>query len=255
MKFIRVFMSGVTSVTDGVRFFYGNRDLWKYALLPWLLVLIFYILIFTGWMFVVNTLNQALQKSLESLPGWINWISYGVSTAGYLAGVAIAGILLMVLSSTVYELFGELFFDALIEKIFCKDSGVELPPLSWKANLRIVWDSLVYSMGTLMWMIAGLFISLIPLIGPALSFAILAYRFGIIYLSITAFRCGLTMNQTRARIGREWPAVLGYGSAINLCFMIPGAVFVLLPGIVAGGVLLCRKLDLLKDVLPVKNAE
>ena len=76
-------------------------------------------------------------------------------------------------------------------------------------------------------------------------FFIISYRFGVTYLSITTFRYGMTLFQAQQKLNGNRAAVLGYGAAINLVYLIPGAVFFLLPGIITGGVMLARDLKIL----------
>ena len=109
----------------------------------------------------------------------------------------------------------------------------------------MVADTFRYTLGTLLWMVLTLFINLIPLIGPVISFFIISYRFGVTYLSITTFRYGMTLFQAQQKLTGRKTAVLGYGTAINLVYLVPGAVFFLLPGIITGGVMLARDLKML----------
>lgn len=245
MNFTGAFLQGIQANINGVKFFYAHRDLWKYALVPWLFVVIFYALFIAGAFLGMNALTESLRASMESLPAWLSWLGSLVSAAGVAAVIAVAALTVVFFTSTVYELFGGLFFDALIARIELNESGVKLPENSWSFNLRIVADTFRYTLGTLLWMVLTLFINLIPLIGPVISFFIISYRFGVTYLSITTFRYGMTLFQAQQKLNGNRAAVLGYGAAINLVYLIPGAVFILLPGIITGGVLLARDLKLL----------
>ena len=245
MGFFSAFLQGIHANVSGVKFFYAHRDLWKYALVPWLFVIIFYALFIFGVTCGMSALTASLRDCMESRPGWLSWLTALVSAGGVIAVIAASVLAVVFLTSTVYELFGGLFFDALIARIELNESGVKLPENSWKFNLRVVADTFRYTLGTLLWMVLTLFINLIPLIGPVISFFIISYRFGVTYLSITTFRYGMTLFKAQQKLADKKAAVLGYGTAINLVYLIPGAVFFLLPGIITGGVLLARDLEIL----------
>ena len=245
MGFFSAFLQGIQANINGVKFFYAHRDLWKYALVPWIFVVIFYALFVAGLIWGMSALTASLRECMESLPGWLSWLTALVSAGGVIAVIAASVLAVVFLTSTVYELFGGLFFDALIARIELNESGIKLPENSWNFNLRVVADTFRYTLGTLLWMVLTLFINLIPLIGPVISFFIISYRFGVTYLSITTFRYGMTLFQAQQKLTGRKAAVLGYGTAINLVYLVPGAVFFLLPGIITGGVLLARDLKIL----------
>ena len=137
---------------------------------------------------------------------------------------------------SLYELFGGLFFDALIQKFSSNSYPDKLGGSDWKFNSKAIVDSIVYSINTLLIILAVLILNLfLPILGQIIGVIIVSYRFGVSYLAMCGFHYHRNMLQTRELAYKNFMFTLGYGASIYLVFLFPLAVVFLLPGLIVGG--------------------
>ncbi|WP_176011573.1 EI24 domain-containing protein [Victivallis sp. Marseille-Q1083] len=233
------FRRGAGLVPRGIRLFYGNRHYWPYALWPMALLLLLYTLGLAGligWGLpeVLALLPEGRETGtfLQLLFNVLRWLVGGTLLLTVI-------LLMLLLVSTVYEMFGSLFFDQLaakFEELHCRNR-VEVP--GWRQGMRFMLQSVCFSAGTLVWGIGlGILGLLVPVVGPLLAVTVVGYRFGLTYLFSSSFNHGIGVPALRRRMKSCRWEVLGLGVTAYLLLLIPFAAIFLLPGFTLAGTLL-----------------
>lgn len=233
------FLKGTSLVFQGILFFYRTPSLWKYSAVPLFLVLIFYVLIF------YLSFRFALPWILDFLPDpanhtlWLRWLIYPLR---WLTAISCGTALLLVsyqTLSTLYEITGSLFFDAMIVEIEKTRYSHTAVPLSFRQNLAGALQSVGYSIGTLLITIILLPLGLlIPVIGVVLMTLVLGWRQGQTYIFSSGFNRGYSLPEIRRIAEKRKMLLLGFGTTIYLLYLIPVAAIPLIPGYIVSGVLL-----------------
>ena len=230
------FLRGSRYVFSGCRAFYCDRKAWKYAVLPLGVMTAVYLLLFWAVLSLSRRGAEALDRCLTGLPGWLAWLPPLVSGLSSLLGVLFALLAMGITVSALYEMFGGLFFDSLIEYHDGKQYGFSPGRQSLKRNLKYCLDSLLFGVKTSLLFVFLFILSLIFPVGGQLLLAVsMGYCAGIAYMLTPANLRGLTLADMRARLGGRRSAVLGFGLTAYLLLLIPFAVLFLLPGLVLGG--------------------
>lgn len=234
--FISDYLEGFCMFFSGCAIFFRDRSLWKYALLPMLLMTAAYVSAIGLVVYLSALLAAKLEAWIAALPRWISWI------AGFAAGstVVIAFLLALVVAvftmSAAYEIFGGPFFDRLILRYEKKYRKTDLAEPDWKQTLCFLRESVCYSVTTFLWMIFWMLTGLVlPLAGPVMLFLFMSYRLGVACVMPTGFLCGMRLKEQRTLLSRHRMRLLGFGSAAYLVQLIPLAPVLLLPGLILGG--------------------
>ena len=242
MQKIRDFFGGAGYAFEGIKIFYQLPVLWKYSAIPLVLILLTYLALLTGGWYLVKYLAEFFAEKSSALPGFLQWLGAAASGAAAIAVIALFSVIAAVSLGTLYELFGGLFFDALIERFSSRYSPDKLQKSSWQFNIQAITDSIVYSINTLLIITAVLIANLfLPVIGQIVGIIIVSYRFGVSYLAMCGFHYRKTMLQTRELAHKNFMLTLGYGASIYLVFLFPLAVIFTLPGLILGGVKLYNR--------------
>lgn len=233
------FLKGISLVFQGILFFYRTPSLWRFSAVPLCLVLIFYVLIF------YLSFRFAVPWILDFLPApanhtvWLRWLIYPLR---WLTAVSCGAALLLVsyqTLSTLYEITGSLFFDAMVVEIEKTRYSHNAVPLSFRQNLTGALQSVGYSVGTLLITIVLLPIGLlIPVIGVILMALVLGWRQGQTYIFSSGFNRGYSLPEIRRIAEKRKMLLLGFGTTIYLLYLIPVAAIPLIPGYIVSGVLL-----------------
>ena len=142
------FFQGVSCVRKGIRDFYGNRKLWKYALFPLLLTFAIYILLMAALIAFTWYLFGQLKDWVSFLPEWLNGLSYGIGAILFLGA---AGVFLLIIFSTVstfYEMCGGLFFDYLTASYDHEKFSCSPPEQSFRQSVNFLFHIFIYSLNT-----------------------------------------------------------------------------------------------------------
>lgn len=237
MQKIRNFLGGGQHAFEGIKTFYQTPELWKYSAIPLLLILLTYTALVAAAWLLIKHLSGFFAEKCSDLPGFLQWLGMAASGASAIAVILIFSVIAVVSLGTLYELFGGLFFDALIQKFSVSYSPEMLKKSDWRFNIQAITDSIVYSFNTLLIILAVLVVNLfLPFIGQLIGIFIISYRFGVSYLAMCGFHYRRSMLQTRALAYKNFMFVLGYGASIYLVFLFPLAVVFTLPGLIIGGV-------------------
>ena len=239
------FIYGLNCPFCGAEIFCRNRNLWKYALIPFLIMLVLYLaFIFLAVPWGRDHCVAAVESWCVDFPGWLQWLAALLKITTLCFVYLLAAALLILLAGPVYELIGGPFFDRMIAVYHNNESGTAIRQTPVRLNLIFLWETLIYGAGTVISLIIGtvLFFAL-PVIGPLLAVVLISYRLGVNYLAFSGLQHGKTLKMTRQIAGKYWPATLGYGIVVFLIFTIPFAGVFMLPGIITGGAVLFNKLD------------
>ena len=227
---------------SGIKLFYQTPGLWKYSLLPLAVVMIVYIVLAVAGYHVLSAFAEYVNKQCSALPDFLQWLATALNATSILLAAVLFLIVTAVSIGTLYELSGSLFFDALLDRFAAGDSNFCRKP-TLKFICRGIFDTMLYSLNTLLIMLLLMMVNLfLPLIGQIFAFLLISYRLAIVYLTMAGFHCCKSMNQTRCCAYKNWPITLGYGVSLYIIFLFPPAVIFLLPGVVLGSVLACKKI-------------
>ena len=240
---LKNFSRGFALSFHGIKLFYSMPRLWKYTLLPLLMVIGTYAVLWYAGSCAVESFAGYVEEKCSALPGFLQWLATAAHSAAILLAIMLIVVIAAVSAGTLYEFFGGLFFDALIHR-FAGELGMKnLPAAGWRFILRGVVDTALYSINTLLIITLFLILNIfLPIIGQLIMVLIISYRFGVVYLAMCGFHFKRSMLQTRQAAYKCRMLVLGFGGSIYLMFLFPLAVLFLLPGIILGSVLVYREL-------------
>lgn len=241
MQWMSRLAEGAAAAFRGISEFYGSRKLWKYALFPLAVTAAVYLLLGWGAHWAGRHLADTLAALCDGLPEFLRWLGGVVRFTVRVAAALLFAALIAFTLSTLYELFGWLFFDRMIEEFERERFGRHLPKKSASFTMRFLRDSCFYGLGTLVWIVlTALFGLFFPLLGQAAAVAVLGWRFGVVYLAAAGYNDNRSLGEVRSIAARHRMAAAGFGITVYLLTLIPFAPVFLLPGLVLGGVLLYR---------------
>ena len=241
MRWMSRIAEGAAAAFRGIAEFYGERNLWKYAIFPLAVTAAVYLLLGWGAHRAGGRLADVLAGFCDGLPEFLRWLESVVRFTVRLAAALLFAALIAVTISTLYELFGWLFFDRMIEEFERARFGRVLPKKSAAFTMRFLRDSCLYGLGTLVWIVLTAILGLFfPVLGQAAAVAIIGWRLGVVYLAAAGYNDNRTLGEVRSLAARHRTAVAGFGITVYLLTLIPFAPIFLLPGLVLGGVLLYR---------------
>lgn len=235
---------GFSYAIRGIRLFMSHRELWKYSIIPVLLLLLVYILMFALGFFIAGELADAVREwCRESLPSWLQWLYNLGSTLIYLSIMLLSLLIVVVTASSAYEIAGGPFLDAMVEKFECTHLGLQPVKKTFAFNISFALSMTGHGLNTLLLTLFTVILTLFfPYITLLLSIIILGYRFGIAYLAIAGYCRGMSLRATKRWAEQHSPQVRGYGMMIFvLLFFVPYFAPVILPGFILGGSLLLHE--------------
>lgn len=241
MRWLNDLAEGIAAAGRGIAEFYGNWKLWKYSLFPLAITAVIYLLLGWGAHMGGRYLADLLAGLCDGLPEFLRWLG-GVArfTVRVAAALLFAALIAFTLS-TLYELFGWLFFDRMIEEFERERFGRNLPKKSAAFTMRFLQDSCIYSLGTLCWIVLTALLGLFfPLLGQAAAVAVIGRRIGVVYLAAAGYNDNRSLGEIRVLAAHHRMRAAGFGITVYLLTLIPFAPVFLLPGLVLGGVLLYR---------------
>ncbi len=231
------FIRGVGFAVAGVRIFYRDRSLWKYAVFAMGAVVLFYGALIAAAVAGGRVLVEYLTHHIRTGgPGGLQWLADLVGGMAVFVVICLAALFIVYTVSSLYEVFGGIFFDALMENFEKKYYGFVAPRRSPGFCLRFVLGSMLFSINTLWLMLLMWVLSLIlPVIGHIIMVAVVGSRFAAAYCAVAGYDHGLYLSETVA-IMRQAPAEsLGFGVISYLLSLVPGGIVFTLPGLIIGG--------------------
>ena len=237
-------LDGVRVFGRGLKFYGRNPRLILLGILPALLTLVLFAVLFSLLLYFVDDLSR--------LATWFadDW-SEGPRTAIRIAaGIGLVGVALLLWAvsfTAVTLLIGDPFYEKIAEAV--EDSLGGVPgaiKLTWYQELgRSVRDSLRLLLLSALIGIPLFICGFIPVMGqtvvPVVGALVGGWFLSLELVGVAFARRGLRMrDRVRVMRTKRWTAV-GFGACVFLTFLIPlGAVFVM-PVAVAGGTLLARQ--------------
>ena len=232
----RDFRIGAGYVFAGIREFYRDGRAWRYALMPFCIMLPVYVLVFWMALHLAGEAAGFLQEISGRLPQWLAWIGGLLGGLVRILGFAAGCLVLGSTMSAFYQVTGGLFFDALAGYYEQRKFGTAPRRAGFAANWKYAWDSLCFGLAVtgmfLLLFAAGIFL---PVVGQVLSVAVMGYFMGVSCMIASGFNNGFSVSEVKIQAGGRRAMTLGFGVTAYLLLMIPFAAVFLLPGFVLGG--------------------
>ncbi|ALM54382.1 sulfate transporter CysZ [Halomonas huangheensis] len=228
-------LNAMDAMRRGTRLVY-SRGLRRYVFLPILVNLVVYVSMFS---YVLSEFGGWLASWMAMVPGWLSWLEWLIWPL-----FVVSLVLIVFFSFTlVTHLIAAPFYGFLAARAEVELTGRE--PLDDRGWLKTGVDALGREMVKLAYilprMIALFIISWIPvlnLIAPLLWVLFTAWTMSITYLDYPMDNNKVSFRDMRKRLSARWWPSLSFGGLVTLVTWIPLANLFLLPGAVAGAVLM-----------------
>ncbi len=203
------FFNGMGYAGRGIGDFFSRPELWKYAVFPVLIVFALY----TGAGFAAFCCIDNIFASI---------------------GVFILVLLSLTLLCPLYELFGGIFFDSMVEAFEKKEYDNRNPGRKLFTEITFFLEACLFSFVTLLLFLLMFLIGLIPVIGPVLLVLVMGYRYALTYMLNVCCCHGLSVKDLKKAAAKKRMAVAGFGTAVYFLLLIPLGGLFFLPGIILG---------------------
>lgn len=230
---IRDFLLGASYIFKGWRDFYSDRKLWKFAVIPLGIMLIFYLLVMGGLYALAGVAAEKLTALIGVLPAWLGTLLNG--------GLMIFSILFFIFFlaasiGTFYELFGGLFFDSLTQYYENRRFGIAPRKATAVECAKFAVSSLFWGMRVSV-IFCLLFIAsfFFPVAGEIVLIAVIGYCSGVSYMICSAQNNVVPLSQLRRVCAQRRALVMGFGCTAYLLLLFPCTAIFLLPVLVIGG--------------------
>jgi uncharacterized protein involved in cysteine biosynthesis len=243
---LRDLFDGAACLVRGEAIVIGTPALWPLGLLPALLALGLLVVLVVGLVVLLPALVGALTPFANG------WSPADRETLRVLVGVvlAISAIWLAMISYTALALaVGQPFYEAISRRVEAREGGLpagEPRPRPWRSAIRALRDGLLLVALTAGLSVGLFLLGLVPVAGetvvPVLGACITGFFLAVELSSIALERRGLGLADRLALLWRRRLLTLGFGVAAFVLFLVPLGAVVGMPGAVAGGTLLARRL-------------
>lgn len=237
-------LDGVRLFGRGLKFYGRNPRLVLLGVLPALLTLVLFAVLFGVLLYFVDDLSRAVTWFADD---WSSGTRQAVRIAAGIGLVGFALLLWAVSFTAVTLLIGDPFYEKIAESVEDALGGVPgAVELKWYESLgRSIRDSLRLLLLSTLIGIPLFVCGFIPIIGqtviPVIGALVGGWFLAVELVGVAFARRGLVMrDRIRVLGGRRWTAV-GFGACVFLTFLIPFGAVVVMPAAVAGGTLLARE--------------
>lgn len=242
----RDLVDGAACLVRGLRIFASTPGLWLVGLLPALLALV-----------VLGILLGVLVAQLPNVvsgmtPFAAGWDSSARDALRLVVGLAlVAGSLwLAMISYTALAIaIGQPFYESIARRVDEAEGGLDrpVPHHPWLRDVgRAIRDGLLLVILTAGLGLAMLVLGLVPVIGqtvvPVIGACVTGFFLSVELSSIALERRGFRLGARLRMLWRRKLLALGFGVAAFLLFLIPLGAVLGMPGAIAGGTLLARRL-------------
>ena len=229
------FFTGASFVFRGWESFCRYRKTWRYAIIPLIAMLFFYIAAFAGLFSFAGKFSNMLAEQFAKLPEWLSFLSSFLNFVITAAGVITLLLLLSAVFSFIYELFGSLFFDALTSCYEKERYGTVPREMSFSENVKYALSSMRFGLRSAMIFVILFIISLLfPIAGQIILVLVMGYHFGVSYMISTAVNNHLSIKELEKLCSKKSALVVGFGSTAYLLLSIPLTTIFCLPALVLG---------------------
>ncbi|SJN14312.1 Sulfate transporter, CysZ-type [Halomonas citrativorans] len=228
-------LDAITALSRGTRLVY-QKGLRRYIFLPILVNIIVYVAMFS---FVITRFSGWIDHWMTLVPAWLDWLSWLIWPLFVVSLIAIVFFTFTLITSFI----AAPFYGFLAAKVETQETG--RIPLDDRGLTRTAVDALGRELVKLAYIapraIALFIISWIPglnLFAPILWGLFSAWVMAITYLDYPMDNNKVAFKDMRQRLSKRWWQSLSYGGLVTLVTWIPLANLFLIPGAVAGAVLM-----------------
>lgn len=228
-------LNAFTALSRGTRLVY-TPGLRHYVFLPILVNLLVYVGVLY---YVLSRFGGWLGSWMGMVPGWLDWLSWLIWPLFVMSLVLIV----FFTFTLITHLIAAPFYGFLAEKVERVVTGQ--PPLDDRGYLRIAIDSigrevvkLAYILPRMLLLFVISWIPVVNIIAPVLWGLFSAWTMAITYLDYPMDNNKVSFADMRRRLNARRLPTLTYGGWVTLITWLPLANLFLLPGAVAGAVLM-----------------
>jgi CysZ protein len=240
----RGYLSGVRLLGRGLALYARSPYLLVLGMIPVLVAAVFFVAAFAALLYFLEDLATAATWFAD------DWSDTAQGLARALAGLAILGVALLVgvVTFTAFTLaIGDPFYERISRQVedWCGGAPAEVDAGFWRSLRRSLADSarmvaIAGAAGVVLFA-AGLLPAVGQTVVPVIGVAAGGWFLAVELVGIPFSRRGLRLRDRWRALRANRPVALGFGTAVFVCFLIPGVVLLLMPAAVSGGTLLARR--------------
>ncbi len=232
------FEQGIVWAFRGIGEFFRHPRLWRFVIVPLVLVLAIYCWLFYMTLAVwLPPLQSAVRDFFTG-----SWFEFLYRCVDFLVTASFYLFLVLVTAFTsgnIFEMLGGLCFSRMVRDYETNILHCEIEKLSPVRDMSNLMACCVYSTATLglyfALFIAGFFL---PVAAPLATIPFIGYRYAVIYTSEAVFNSGHKLSEVPILYRGRSGLLYGFGSAAFLMFLVPVLPIFLIPGLVIGGTLM-----------------
>ena len=235
------FSQGVILVFRGIAEFLRHPRLWRFVIVPLVLVSVIYFWLF--YVFLAVWLPQLQAAVRDFFIG--SWFEFLYRCTEFLISASFYLFLVLVTAFTagnLYELLGGIFFSRMVRDYETNILHCKIEKLSFGRDLSNLTACGIFSLVTLILyfalFIAGFFL---PVVAPLATIPFIGYRYAVIYTSEAAFNDGHKLSEIPVLYRGRSGLLYGFGSMTFLLFLVPVLPIFFIPGLVIGGTLMYHR--------------
>ncbi|HXM55261.1 MAG TPA: EI24 domain-containing protein [Candidatus Dormibacteraeota bacterium] len=243
---MRQLIDGAGCLLRGLGIFFGTPGMWVLGLVPALLAL----LVLGG---LVAVLAVALPGMVTAMtPFAAGWSPDARDVVRLLIGAAIVvgALWLSMISYTALAIaIGQPFYEVIADRVEAREGGVTEPARRgrwWRGIVRALRDGLLLVVLTSGLSVLLFALGFVPVFGqtvvPVLGACVTGWFLAVELTAIALERRGLRLGDRLRLLWRRRLLTLGFGLAVFALFLVPLGAVIGMPGAVAGGTLLARRL-------------
>jgi CysZ protein len=240
---VKQFLLGAIYFLRGMKLFYTKPRYWSYAIVPMILSIVLYVLGFWAFFYFVQPHIMNLLPEPAQYSEWIRWLIYPLRWLVYLSSIILGLTIFLMTFTGVYFMLSAPFFDNMTVKMEELQYNFKFQPAIGKEMLSYwitsIFNGTLLAIKTIIWsVILFPFTFLIPYGGMLVFILVVGYLMALSFLLYSAEHRRLNGKDLKEALKGNRIAILGFGVITYLALFIPFAAIVLLPGAVAGGVIL-----------------
>jgi CysZ protein len=235
------FAHGAGFLARGLRMWRQRPGLMLLGIVPALVVLVLMVAALAA---LVLFADDAIAWATPFADDWATW-SRRVLRWGLYVGVLVGGGFLSMLTFTGLTLaVGDPFYEKIWKETELMLGGADVPDsgVGW---LRAVRDGLVLVLLGILTTVCVFLVGLLPLVGAVLGAVLGVVVSGRLLAGELVSRAlearGMDRAAQRALLKGHGAAMLGFGVAVQLCFLVPFGAVLMMPAAVVGSTMLARE--------------
>jgi len=244
----RDLFDGAACLLRGIGAFVATPGLWPLGLVPALLALAVLVVLVVGFFAALPPIAGAVTPFANG------WNATDRDTLRLLVELvlAVGAVWLAMISYTAVALtIGQPFYEAISRRIDVREGGLPVGDLGarpWRAMGRALRDGLLLVALTAGLSLVLLLLGFVPLLGqtvvPVAGACVTGFFLSVELTSVALERRGLGLGDRLALLWRRRLLALGFGLTAFVLFLVPLGAVLCMPGAVAGGTLLARRMTI-----------